>query len=138
MFSKILNRNISAKDGATIDIEDALDVANEVGYNLTKVNAKLKILSSRAKIQGRHSTQEQWENFTNIRSDLAALHQTLLMRISAANNAEKNARAKQEEGQTFADHFKQVVRNEANPVDYQRWIIQAEMRYNADRARRGA
>ena len=132
MFSKILNRNIHAKDGAIIDIEDALDVANEVSGNLTRVNAKLKILASRAKRHGRESTQKEWEDFTHIRADLAALHQTLLKRISSAKKTEKETRAKQGETQTFADHFKQVVRNEANPVDYQRWINQAKLRYDAE------
>jgi hypothetical protein len=135
MFSKVLNRNINAKNCFEISIEDAPDVANEVSYNLTRVNAKLKVLSSRAKAQGYKSTQEEWEHFTNIRADLAALHQALLRRISAANRAEKNARITQEEKQTFADHFKQVVRNEANPVDYQRWVAQAKIRHEADLAR---
>ena len=31
--------------------------------------------------------------------------------------------------------FQQVVRNEARPVDYQRWILQAEMRRNAEAVR---
>ena len=136
MFSKILNRNISAESGVTIDIDDAQDVANEVGHNLTKVNARLKILGSRARSQGRESTQKEWEYLTNIRADLAALHQTLLKRISSANKTEKNLRAQQEqESRTFADYFKDVVRSEASCVDYQRWILQAEIRYNANQPR---
>ena len=135
MFSKILNCNISAEAGASIDIEDAQDVANEVGHNLIKVNSKLKILGSRAQSQGRESTQKEWEYLTNIRADFAALHQTLLKRISSNKRTEKNLRVQQEqENKTFADYFKDVVRSEANRVDYQRWILQAEIRYNANQS----
>jgi 2-phospho-L-lactate guanylyltransferase (CobY/MobA/RfbA family) len=132
MFSKVLNRDITAADGDSIDIDDAQDVADEVGSNLIRLNAKLKIVGNRARRQAEEKTLKEWEILTNVRADLAALHQTLLKRISAANKRERELEAKRrQEGKTFADYFKDVVRCEADRVDYQRWILQAEMRYKA-------
>jgi len=134
MFSKVLNREITAEDGDSIDIDDAKDVANEVVNNLRAINAKLDMYKGKAyRKESVKKIQRDWDYAIFVRKDLAELHQTLLKRISAANRREKELEAKrrQEEVKTFADYFKDVVRCEADRVDYQRWVLQAEMRYKA-------
>jgi len=133
MFSKVLNREITAEDGDSIDIDDAQDVANEVVNNLRAINAKLDMYKGKAyRKESVKKIQRDWDYAIFVRKDLAELHQTLLKRISAANKRERELEARRrQEGKTFADYFKDVVRCEADRVDYQRWILQAEMRYNA-------
>ena len=136
--SRILGRSITTDTAhQVVDVDDLEDVTNEVGAALMEINARIRSAGGEARSTGRHLPPSQWAELQSRRSAIAALHQQLLsMRSRARHEREQiSATLKEEQAKRLPDlshFFQQVVRNEASPVDYQRWALQAEMRRTAE------
>ena len=135
--SKTLGHEVTLKSVADLHPDDLRDVAAEIGAAISEVNASIRIASSEAHRTGIHLCRIQWAELQASRGALGALHQKVLARVAQQNRQEKQRRheAQLQAQESLAQYFQQVVRNEANPVDYQRWVLQAETRRAADLAR---
>jgi hypothetical protein len=139
-FKSKLGYNISVDSVDQVPDDDLSDVCDEVAAALRDANRNIATASSLARDHGRPVPAGRWVELKGRRLDLAGLHQLLLARRGRYREEQKrrNQQARQAE-QTWLPElpvfFQQVVRNEARPVDYQRWILQAEMRRNAEAVR---
>ena len=130
-FSRNLGHEVSLETLDQLHPDDADDLIGEVGAELSKVNAQIKLRNRDA--SGRLS--DELIDLRTRRATLAAMHQQLLTGRSRRNREQKQQRQQRYETTvevTLAHHFIQVVRSEANYVDYQRWILQAEIRQKAE------
>lgn len=135
MYSKALGRSIDLSDVPQIEPDEVEIVCDEAAHSLTKLNAKIKSYGGRARATGQYLSPQDWQKLNHDRADAAALHQALLSRRRKIRLAEEEERKQRNEASilpTLSDHFMQVVRNEASPSDYQRWILQAELRRSVD------
>ena len=135
MFSKYLSRSIDISDVSSIDPEDVAAVCDEAACCLSKLNANLRSFSSQARATGKYLSPQDWQRLNLERADAAALHQSLLSRRRQIRILEEEARRSHADDSPVPDaavFFMQVVRNEAKPADYQRWILQAELRRSAE------
>lgn len=136
--SRILGQDLTSDTAYDISADDLDDVSAEVGTALCAINARIKTACGVARSTGRHMPAAKWADMQAHRSFLAALHQQLLTMRGRRTRQERDERiATQEQDNSkrlpdLTHYFQQVVRNEARPVDYQRWVLQAEMRRTAD------
>jgi Asp-tRNA(Asn)/Glu-tRNA(Gln) amidotransferase B subunit len=140
-YSRVLGRNITPDTVDSIDPDDLEDVVVEVGQSLSAANAYIRTAGTEARSTGRYLPAPQWAELQNRRTFLAALHQKLLTKRSRLSRQEREQReaaaqaAKASAVPDLSHYFQQVVRNESRPADYQRWVLQAEMRRSADLTR---
>ena len=135
--SAALGLDITLESIADVYPDDLEDLAAEIGAALSEVNASIRVASSEARTTGIHLPRQQWADLQARRGALAALHQKALVRVNQQKKVQKQQRHEEHlrGHSSFDHHFRQVVRNEANPVDYQRWVLQAEARRAAEIAR---
>lgn len=138
--SKALGRSVSVEDVDEIDPDDIRDLASEVGWALTAINGRIKSANIALHSEESALTAAEVDQLYQRRSFLAGLHQRLLQRRSQNKRQEEERRRASESEQAsdvpdLPHYFQQVVRNECRAVDYQRWILQAEIRRSADMRR---
>lgn len=106
--------------------DDLLDVSNEVLRALQNTKHKL----SYAKRNRLNVAPRKILEIEQSRKGLALLHQALLRQISIKSRSEKQERIRQHEElermRPFEKYFQIVVKHEASPADYHRWIAQAK------------
>jgi hypothetical protein len=137
--SRVLGFDLTTTNLDDVSSDDLDEVTAEVGVALTAVNARIKAAGGTARATGHHLVSTEWSALQIRRGFLAALHQPLLAKRGQRRRDEQLA-SQQEQAKTqrlpdLSHYFQQVVRNEAQPVDYQRWVLQAEMRRAADATR---
>ena len=138
MFSKLLGRHITQPDELhEVADEDIEELSAEIGACLVGINTKLKHVRRNAFTHNNFIPAAEMQQLEDDRAQLAILHQATL-RIKAAlrkqEEAEKQEAHDRREASVkpFSYYFQQVVRNEADKTDYQRWVLQAEMRHSRD------
>lgn len=108
--------------------DDLIDVLDEVVRALHSAKEALRdAASNRMNIPPRKLLKLQQR-----KSDLGRLHQALLQKRSEMSRKEKEQRIRRAEEserlRPFSKFFQEVVKREASPVDYHRWIAQAKQR----------
>lgn len=132
--SATLGTDVNLVSAAKVHSDDLEDLWLEVGAAVSDVNTRIRTSSSEARATGRHLPPHEWAELQTRRSFLAALHQQLQVRIGRQKRLERQERGeawlreRAEVAHSLEFHFQQVVRQEASPVDYQRWVLQAEVR----------
>ena len=134
-WSEVIGAKINdANLGAVVSEDDLNDVVDEVVRALHNAKGALRnAVKNRMNISPSKMLKIQQR-----RADLGRLHQALLQRTSEMSRKEKEERIRQaderERLRPFSKFFQEVVRHEASPVDYHRWIAQAKQRQQeADR-----
>lgn len=129
--SKVLGHAITLDSLDDIPKDDLVDVSAEVATALRELNLEVKRLGGLARSRKQYLHPQDWTDIHSRRAYLADLHQKLL-RLGKQHRIAENQRQQQARDASLApdlsDFFQQVVRSEANRTDYQRWILQAEIR----------
>jgi hypothetical protein len=126
-WSDVIGAKINDENcGQVISQDDLLDVSSEVLRALQNTKQKLThAIRNRMDVAPRKIAEIEQS-----RKGLALLHQALLRQISIKSRSEKQERIRQNEElermRPFEKYFQIVVKHEASPADYHRWIAQAK------------
>lgn len=135
--SKALGRPIELDDIEELSLQEMEDLYYEVGAELSSIGGRMKAAQALRLETGRRMPGEEWAWLVARRGVLAPLHQRLAAVKARINRAERQEihERRAAGGPTFEAVFKDVVYSEANPVDYQRWVLQTEIRLKAEAER---
>lgn len=108
--------------------DDLLEVSGEVVRALHRAKAALRdAAKNRMNIAPNKMLKIQQR-----KANLGCLHQALIQKVSEVSRKEKEERIRQaderEKLRPFSKFFQEVVRHEASPADYHRWVAQAKQR----------
>lgn len=136
-LSKALGHAIDADNLDQISPDEIPSVTAEVGWALSAINLRIKAAAAAASRNEQAPLVDELAELQEQRCFLAGLHQLLLQLRGhyRRQETERQQAAAAERTSSIRDlshYFQQVVRNESRPADYQRWVLQAEMRQNAD------